>query len=314
MSGERSSGGSASYASRPFAAEDDLARLMRLMMAVEAADRDGEDWSEETLRGHLTLPGHDPSRDRWVAVAPDDPDTLLGWGFVWVAPGETLATLSGATHPAWRGKGIGGRLMDLALDRARELGATRAGAYAGSRNETAGAFLRRRGFAAASANTLLRIAGDVPLADPILPPGYTLRAYAGNPDSAMFQRAVNRCYEGLWGHHTASAEVVAQWLPALDPAGIFFLIGPDGDVAGTVRAERYGEPVGYVDAPGVVPEHRGDGLHVPLLLVAVQRLREHSPSAIELESWGDTPETLAQYETLGFTVVRQAVAYERDIE
>lgn len=304
---------SASYSIRSFAAEDDLPRLVRLMATVEAADQDGEDWSEETLRGHLTLPGHDPTRDRWVAIAPDDPDTLLGWGFVWVAPGETLATLSGAVQPAWRGQGIGGRLMDLALDRARELGATSAGAYAGSRNEPAGAFLRKRDFAPVSANTLLRIAGNAPLPELVLPSGYALRTYADNPDPALFQRAVNHCYEGLWGHHTVSAEVVAEWLPTLDPASIFFLIGPDGDVAGTVRAERYGEPVGSVDAPGVVPAHRGDGLYVPLLLAAVQRLRERTPEAIELESWGDAPETLAQYEALGFAVVRQAVAYERAI-
>lgn len=311
MSDERPYDTGAAYVIRPFAPEDDLPRLVRAMAEVEAVDHDGEDSSEETLRGHLTLPGHDPVRDRWVAAAPDDPDTLLGWGFVWVAPGETLATLTGAVHPAWRGKGIGGRLMALALDRARALGATRAGIYAGSRNEAAGAFLRRRGFAAVSANTLLRIAGDVSLPKPDVSSGYTLRTYADNPDLALFQRAVNRCYEGLWGHHTVPEEVVAEWLPTLDPASIFFLIGPDGDVAGTVRTERYGEPIGYVDAPGVVPEHRQDGLYIPLLLVAMRRLREGAPKAIELESWGDAPETLAQYEALGFVVVRQAVAYER---
>lgn len=313
MSDERPNGTGAAYVIRPFAPEDDLPRLVRVMAEVEAADHDGEDVSEETLRGHLTLPGHDPARDRWVAVASDEPDTLLGWGFVWVAPGETLATLIGAVHPAWRGKGIGGQLMALVLDRARELGATRAGAYVGSRNEAAGAFLRRRGFAVVSANTLLRIASNMSLLEADIPAGYTVRTYADNPDPALFQRAVNRCYEGLWGHHTVPEEVVAEWLPTLDPASIYFLIGPDGDVAGTVRTERYGEPVGYVDAPGVVPEHRQDGLYVPLLRAAMRRLRERTPSAIELESWGDAPETLAQYEALGFAVVRQAVAYERVI-
>ena len=135
------------------------------------------------------------------------------------------------------------------------------------------------------------------------------------PDAgaALFLRAVNRCFEGQWGHHTVTAEWVSEWLQVLDRAGILFAFGPDGDVAGTVRADRYSEPVGYVGAPGVAPEHRGAGLYIPLLLAAAQRLRERSPEAIELEAWGDAPETLAAYEMQGFRVVRQAIAYERSI-
>ncbi len=301
------------YAIQPFAPEEDLPRLVRLLEAVEAADSDGEDASEERQRGYLTLPGHDPARDRWVATAPDDHDMLFGWGFVWLAPGETMATLTGAVHPAARGRGIGRTLMECALGRARELGATMAGAYAGSRNERASIFLRRHGFGPVSATTLLRMAGNAPLPNTGLPPGYTLCTYADEPDPSLFLHAVNRCYEGLWGHHTVTAEYVAEWLPALDPEGIFFAFGPDGDMAGTVHTERYGEPVGYVDAPGVAPEYRGERLHGPLLLAALRRLRQRTPLAIELESWGDAPETLAIYEALGFHIVRQAVAYERAV-
>jgi mycothiol synthase len=304
----------AAYVVRSFAPEADLPRLARLMAAVEAADHDGEDWSEETLRGQLTLPGHAPQRDRWVALAPNDPDSLLGWGFVWVAPGEPVATLAGAVHPEARGRGIGTDLLDRTLAQARTLGATTCGAYAGSTNKSASAFLLRRGFVRVSANTLLRIAAEDGLPDPHFPAGYSTRAYAAQPDPDLFLQATNQCFAGLWGHHHVTADFAAEWLGALDPHGNFFALGPSGDLAGVVRAERYGAPVGYVDAPGVAPAHRGAGLHVPLLLTAAQYLRQHASVPIEVESWGDAPETLAAYEKLGFRVVRQAIAYERPTE
>lgn len=298
---------------RSFEPADDLPRLARLLAEVEAVDRDGDATDEDALRDQLTLPGHDPARDRWVVAASDDRETLLGWGFVWVAPGEMMATVTGAVHPSVRGQGIGDALLERAAARARALGATTVGAYAGSGNAAADAFLRRRDFLPVATNTLLRASTEPPLPHPIFPLGYTLRSYADDPDPARFLRAVNRCYEGQWGHHTVTPEFAATWMAQLDPAGILFLLAPEDDIVGIVRAERYGEPVGYIDAPGVALQHRERGLYVPLLLAAVRRLCERAPSAIELESWGDLPETLAAYEALGFAVARQAIAYERRI-
>jgi ribosomal protein S18 acetylase RimI-like enzyme len=62
-----------------------------------------------------------------------------------------------------------------------------------------------------------------------------------------------------------------------------------------------------------VPEHRSARLYAALLFAACVHLRTMRPEAIVLESWGDTDETLAAYQALGFEVVRHTTAYERPL-
>jgi mycothiol synthase len=88
-----------------------------------------------------------------------------------------------------------------------------------------------------------------------------------------------------------------------------------GEVVGTCRGElseqlqeKYGRPTGYLDAPGVVPEQRENGLYLPQMLHAAHWVRSQAPResiAIELESWGDSPQTLAAYQEVGFEIIRQ---------
>src|SRR5262249_42229443 len=153
-------GETSAYAIRPWASTDDPRGPIRLLQAVEATDQDGADVREETLQQLLTLPGHDPERDRFVAVSPRDPTTLLGWGFVWHMYGERMATLTGAVLPAWRRGGIGGALLERALIRAVALGAQAAGMYVYAGNEVGAHFATQHGFRPVSTNTLLRAAGD----------------------------------------------------------------------------------------------------------------------------------------------------------
>ena len=300
---------------RPFAAEDDLPRLALLLQAVEAIDRDGEEVSEDALREQLALPNHDPERDRWVAVTPADTETLLGWGFTWRVEGDPLATLTGAVHPAWRQRGIGDALLMRALERASELGATKAGVYANARNEAATRFVLSHGFQAVSANTLLRLEGAAPAPEPTLPEGYSIRRHSGAIDLPTLTVAFNRSYAGLWGHHAVSEAFVAQSLASLGAEdALLLLIGPSGDVDGICRVERRGESLPYIDAPGIVPERRSAPLYVAVVLAACAHLRTMTPQAVELESWGDADETLAAYQAVGFTVARHTTAYERPLK
>ncbi|HEX8730148.1 MAG TPA: GNAT family N-acetyltransferase, partial [Ktedonobacterales bacterium] len=95
---------------------------------------------------------------------------------------------------------------------------------------------------------------------------------------------------------------------------IFFLYSSQGRLIGTVRAsrqERDGRPVGVVDAPGVIAEARGDGLYRPLLLHAIAWLAAQGIVDIRIESWGDSPAVLADYQALGFSVARRETLFRR---
>ena len=62
---------------RLFSPEQDIPRLLSLYAAVEAADQDGTEFTEQTLRAQQNLPGHNPALDRWVIDAPDDSTSLI---------------------------------------------------------------------------------------------------------------------------------------------------------------------------------------------------------------------------------------------
>lgn len=129
---------------------------------------------------------------------------------------------------------------------------------------------------------------------------------------------LNRSYIDLSGHHLTTEADFAPHLAELDLKGELLLFTADGNVAGTVsaalepsRSERNGVPTGRIGSPGVVPESRSAALYEALLLAGVAYLRQLGTVWAELESWGDDPSVLARYQALGFTVLRQEVAYQR---
>ena len=139
----------------------------------------------------------------------------------------------------------------------------------------------------------------------------------------IFREAANRCYAGVWGHQTVSNDDVQGWLPEVNQDGAFLLFAPDGDIAGMCLAqvskrlsERRGEPTGLIDAPGVVPERRGEGLYLPQTLHALGWLQQQTapaPVSILLQSWGDDTATLDLYMKIGFTVTLREVSYRLDL-
>jgi hypothetical protein len=67
--------------------------------------------------------------------------------------------------------------------------------------------------------------------------------------------------------------------------------------------------MGYLDSPGVVPEQRANNLYLPLLLQAANWVRTQEPVDIEIESYGDDPSVLAQYQEVGFEKIQQQDIY-----
>lgn len=298
---------------RSIARETDLPQLVSLLTEVEAADQAGEDTSEATVGEQVAA----LADGNGLVVSPaDDADRLIGFGGVWKAPMDERAYGLLVVHPAWRRRGIGGALLERLLARARKLQAAYLGVAADTRDAQANAFTRRHGFERMSAYTQLRAPGDLAVEAPVWPEGFSIRTVAEGIELARVTEALNAAYAGLWGHNTVTAAQVAERIPTWTPDGCFLLCAPDGAVAGICRAEmsqqlsaRRGEPIGYIDAPGIVARYRAAGLYLPLVRTAVCWLYTQRPASIEMESWGDAPETLAQYATAGFAMVRQANQY-----
>lgn len=300
---------------RHFDTQRDFAELVILLQAVEQTDQDGEDVSEAALREQLTWPGHDPALDRWVAPSSAG-NALIGYGAIFQAPNDEHADLYIAVHPQWRRRGIGSTLLGHLLERAREKGAQDVRTYAAVQHQGARAFLRAHDFDSVATYTRLVIAGSRLFPQAEMPPGFIIHSYDQMQQLDLLVQAMNRSYEGLWGHRYVSREEWVEWLPQLKQEGIFLLFAPGGAVAGICRVEMSehlttlrGVPTGLVDAPGVVAEYREAGLYVPLLLTALHSLAPYAPGRIEMESWGDAETTLAWYRKLGFNPMQEALSY-----
>src|SRR5215207_3812635 len=105
---------------RPVTAGD-VPALTRLLAAIEAVDRTGENYDESDLVEDLTDPAVDLARDTLAAVDPDG--EVWAWGAVRGAATARDADrvwLDGGVHPVLRGRGLGRRILQWQEPRAAE--------------------------------------------------------------------------------------------------------------------------------------------------------------------------------------------------
>ncbi|HEY3436854.1 MAG TPA: GNAT family N-acetyltransferase, partial [Actinotalea sp.] len=99
----------------------DAAAFFELIEAVEAADKSPERHSAEEVAAMLEGDWKDLERDTLAGV--DSEGVLRAYALVEVRPGDTRtvrAFLSGAVHPAWRGRGVGRAVLIWAEGRGRQ--------------------------------------------------------------------------------------------------------------------------------------------------------------------------------------------------
>ena len=124
--------------------------------------------------------------------------------------------------------------------------------------------------------------------------GEPLPALAAND----YVDTLDRAYRGLWGHKQVPADAAPP-----DDAIVIGLYSDDEPV-GLCRvfvSER------LVDGPGLVAGARASHNYLRLLSGACALL---GPGPIDLESWGDTEETLDCYADLGFAPVEHLGGWE----
>ena len=82
-------------------------------------------------------------------------------------------------------------------------------------------------------------------------------------------------------------------------------------LAGYVAAEVHSDGSGYIDFLGVVPEERGRGLGRRLAMAAVDALRKHSATSVDLTVREDNHAARRLYASLGFTEERLVRPYRK---
>ncbi len=300
----------------------DLAALSRMLTEIESVDGDGEDTSEEYLLAALQWPNYRPDQDVWVAELDGG---LVGYGVALEQPSQHCTVYVAVSH-AQRGKGLGGQLLELTLERARELNAKTILVYANERNTASNRFLKKNGFTAVGSSGAMKFStsSKIPAFD--FSAGFKIKKYSEVNEPRVLLSALNQCYLDMWGHqhneHPSEEELRSpRFLNYYAADDILLLFDSNNTVCGicSVKAEGKKESDGSVthllDAPGVIKTYREQGYQRQLVLAGIQHLRQkdsHTES-ITLEFWGDSEAALNTYREIGFEMQNRYIAYHKEL-
>ena len=305
---------------RHYIPETDLLPLARMLTEIEAVDCDGEDTSEEYLRGALKWQNYRPAQDVWVAEVDGK---LAGYGVTLEQPSQR-STIYVVVQPVQRRKGLGSQLLELTLARAREVDSKSILIYANENNFASKLFLNHHGFVPVGSSGSMKAPASLENPAFEFPQGFTLKRYSEVNDTSILLNTLNQCYLDMWGHgrnDKPTAEEIQSpgFLHYYDADDILFLFDPQNRICGICslksegRRDESGSPIDLLDGPGVIKEYRELGYQRQLVLAGIQHLRKKGTRTIRLEFFGDKENALDIYRNLGFEMVNLFMAYHKEL-
>ena len=137
-----------------------------------------------------------------------------------------------------------------------------------------------------------------------LPEGYIIRKYIKNNSD---ETGWCECFNGDIGVNEVSAEMFKNKMlmdNTVDPENIYFLISPDGKIAGTVTYQYTDdEDTGCIHMVGIKSEYQGNNLAVPLNAYAVYKMIEDGKKKIILTTDDFRIPAIRTYLRIGFVPV-----------
>jgi mycothiol synthase len=315
---------------RPATAED-LPALARLVAAIEAVDRTGENYDESDLGDDLADPTMDAARDTLVAVDRDG----APWAYGALRGASTVRDvdriwLDGGVHPALRGRGLGRRILGWQETRAAELHGER-------HPDVPGEILVGVYDTVPSRAALVRAAGYAPVRyfndmerdlstelPPVPPAPAGLRVVPFEPRyDADVMAAHREAFAGHWGSTPPDPERWQHWFTgsrAFRPELSRLVL--DGErVAAYLLTyffaadhEATGRREGWVGQLGTREAWRRRGLGSLLLATALTAYREagYDVAGLDVDSENATG-ALGLYERLGFVVDHRWVSWRKPV-
>jgi mycothiol synthase len=297
---------------RHYVLEKDLSALSSMLTEIESIDRDGEETSEEFLRSMVEWPNFDPNQNVWIAELDGK---FVGFGHILPRSGSP-PTIYVVVHPSQRRKGLGNRLLSLALTRAHKAKCKTILIYAAGHHGASNAFLLHHGFeVVGTSGVMVAPVTELPLME--ISSGYLIRYYPDLRNPALLTQALGQCYKGMVGHNqnVTSAD---RYLHYHGEEGIHLLFDEKETLIGICAGKAEGKTgergvSDLLDAPGLIKEYRQRGLQHFLVLMVMHWLREKAAHPITLEYWGDDEKAIAIYRGLGFELVNQQITYQKEL-
>jgi ribosomal protein S18 acetylase RimI-like enzyme len=304
---------------RPYSRAADQDAVLDLLRVCRAASRE-RNWPNvaELRFSLLGSPTLDPTRD--ARLWEDAAGPVCGFAMVW-RPRNYLVFF---VHPEASGGEIEPQIMAWAVKRAGEIGkeqGERIQLHVRRCEGDAGLITRleRHGFVREDWCLLrfTRTLGE-PIPEPALPPGFTIRAVAGEAEVeayvALHREAFgtsNKTVEGRLAFMRDLAYVPDLGLVAVAPDGTLaaFVVGgiePDEDLPGGPRH-------GFTDPIGTRPAFRRLGLARALLLEAFRRLQARGVEIVEVGTGSRNTATQALLASVGYHLAHRVLAYSQEV-
>ena len=254
----------------------------------------------------------------WVRVDLEHDSWLLEEGGRLVAAGwfeyhDALGFHVGVVAQGAKGRGLGGKLIDLAEGRAVAAGIPRVHTWVPALDPSAAALCESRGYSEVRRFYDMAIELTEPVPEPTLPEGLAIETFVED-DARAFYDALDEAFQDHWENHPRPFE---QWweeklaAPDYDPT-LWFLIRDGGEVAATVRNDPERNGGGYVGAIGVRRPWRGRGLGKALLLHTFGEFQRRGQTRVTLGVDAANPTGATKlYERVGMHVEMEGIVFEK---
>ncbi len=218
---------------------------------------------------------------------------------------------AGAVRPSAQGRGLGGRLVDLAEARLADEGAERFHAWTVAGDAAADELVRGRGYREVRRfwDMAMEIRVEVP-EDAQRPAIEVFR----EEDAYEFHAALEEAFDDHWEHQPEPFDVWWSRQRArsgYDPS-LWFVIRDGAEIAAAVRNDSNRQAGGYVAALGVRSRWRGRGYGRALLLHSFNEFRRRGLTRVSLTvDAGNATGATQLYESVGMYVDQENVIWER---
>jgi mycothiol synthase len=306
----------------------DAGNWSRMLAAVQAADHGWEYLTERVLLEEFDHPDCDFERG---SVGVFDGGTMVGYGGLIARPAAGTVhemRYRGAVHPGWRGRGIGGRLLDWAevaavpphRERYPGLPLSLSGWCLAS-NAAAAALYAAHGYRPVRwFHAMMR---DLSAALPSVPEPAGVDIAGYTPERSADARLIrDESFRDHWGSVDSSAEGWAHYVTtsAFRPE-FSFLAYSGGEPAGLVICHEYDAPEDadegrdlHVALVGTLRAHRKRGIASALLARAMAKGRAAGYATASLGVDADSPTgAVSVYEHVGFTVHHTSITLTKPL-
>jgi mycothiol synthase len=295
-------------AGRPYTGDGDLPQMQLLLRACEpeaSYDFHVQDLPEERELNTRLWEGADGTLVAMAAVYPPS------W-------------LSFVLHPRTASQTIETQIIDWANERAsahRQAEGEPIKLWSQARESDGKriAMLVRHGFAQEGGGSLrMERPLDVPLPEPQLPAGFTVRTFGGRPDAVAWADMWNDTGPG----RAMSVDQCLSWRepPDIVPELDLIAVAPDGTFAAYCmcsinQAENAltGRRDGWTDPIGTRPRCRRRGLARALILTALRGLKAKGCERALLGVDGANTGAIQLYESCGYRTLYRKVSYSKEI-